>query len=225
MNRPTDAVLPDVEMGLESGEDQPLTGPGAQDVETYDCRKAFAEALSELARQDERVVAVCNDSVGAGNLGGFQKEFPDRLINVGIAEQDLVGVGAGLANGGVVPVVFAAGPFPTGRGLGENNGGVDYSGVPGIPWGPGPGKGYGGTGLEGFAGGPVGPGPGEGLGRARPDPPVDRGCAVGAGHGGSPVGLARRSCADSRRRPMGCGAGSWQLPAHPPLQGAGHDSG
>ena len=63
MNRPTDAVLPDAEIGLESGEDQPLTGPGAEDVETYDCRKAFAETLIELARQDQRVVAVCNDSV------------------------------------------------------------------------------------------------------------------------------------------------------------------
>src|SRR3954447_5471191 len=133
MNRPTDAVLPDVEMGLESGEDQPLTGPGAQDVETYDCRKAFAEALSELARQDERVVAVCNDSVGSSNLGGFQKEFPDRLINVGIAEQDLVGVGAGLANGGLIPFVSAAGPFATRRGLGEVTGGVAFSGFRGVP--------------------------------------------------------------------------------------------
>src|SRR3954447_16013359 len=127
MNRPTDAVLPDVEMGLESGEDQPLTGPGAQDVETYDCRKAFAEALSELARQDERVVAVCNDSVGSSNLGGFQKEFPDRLINVGIAEQDLVGVGAGLANGGLIPFVSAAAPFLTGRALEQIKADCAYS--------------------------------------------------------------------------------------------------
>ena len=41
---------------------------------------------------DHRIVAVCNDSVGSRNLTGFRDEFPDRLINVGIAEQDLVGV-------------------------------------------------------------------------------------------------------------------------------------
>src|SRR5918994_2259639 len=143
MNRPTDAVLPDVEIGLESGEDQPLTGPGAEDVETYDCRKAFAEALIEMARQDERVVAVCNDSVGSSNLGGFQKEFPDRLINVGIAEQDLVGVGAGLANGGLIPFVSAAGPFLTGRALEQIKADVAYSDRHVILCGQSPGIAYG----------------------------------------------------------------------------------
>jgi transketolase len=66
-----------------------------QDAQTYDCRKAFAEALIALAHEDARIVAVCNDSVGSSNLVAFRDEFPDRLINVGIAEQDLVGVGAG----------------------------------------------------------------------------------------------------------------------------------
>ena len=45
-------------------------------------------------------MAVCNDSVGSSNLGAFRDEFPDRLINVGIAEQNLVGIGAGLASAG-----------------------------------------------------------------------------------------------------------------------------
>src|SRR5918994_2530488 len=143
MNRPTDAVLPDVEIGLESGEDQPLTGPGAEDVETYDCRKAFAEALIEMARQDERVVAVCNDSVGSSNLGGFQKEFPNRLINVGIAEQDLVGVGAGLANGGLIPFVSAAAPFLTGRALEQIKADVAYSNTHVVLCGQSPGMAYG----------------------------------------------------------------------------------
>ena len=68
---------------------------------TFDCRVAFAETLIELAKADERIVAVCNDSVGSSNLVGFQKLFPDRLVNVGIAEQNMVGVGAGLANRGL----------------------------------------------------------------------------------------------------------------------------
>jgi transketolase len=71
---------------------------------TFDCRVAFAETLIELPQADERIVAVCNDSVGSSNLGGFQKLFPDRLISVGIAEQNMVGVGAGLANGGLIPL-------------------------------------------------------------------------------------------------------------------------
>src|SRR5690242_19299962 len=63
----------------------------------HDCRVAFAETLLALAEQDSRVVAVCNDSVGSSNLKKFRERFPDRLINVGIAEQNLVGVSAGLA--------------------------------------------------------------------------------------------------------------------------------
>ena len=77
----------------------------------FDCRIAFAEELVTLARDDERIVAVCNDSVGSSNLGAFQKEFESRLVNVGIAEQNMVGVAAGLSNGGHVPFVCAASPF------------------------------------------------------------------------------------------------------------------
>ena len=66
----------------------------------YDCREIYAKTLEALAEKDERIVAVVNDSVGSSKLVGFQKRFPDRLINVGIAEQMMVGVGAGLANGG-----------------------------------------------------------------------------------------------------------------------------
>ena len=99
------------------------------DPQTYDCRKAFADELIALAREDERIVAVCNDSVGSSNLVAFRQEFPDRLINVGIAEQDLVGVGAGLANGGFVPFVSAAAPFLTGRALEQIKADVAYSNV------------------------------------------------------------------------------------------------
>ncbi len=115
----------------------------AQDAPTFDCRKAFAEELAALAREDERIVAVCNDSVGSSNLGGFRDEFPDRLINVGIAEQDLVGVGAGLANGGMVPFVSAAAPFLTGRALEQIKADPAYSGVHVVLCGQSPGVSYG----------------------------------------------------------------------------------
>lgn len=85
------------------------------DTELFDCRKAYAATLADIARGDDRLVVVVNDSVGSSNLGGFQGEFPTRLINVGIAEQDQVGVAAGLENGGKIPVVSCAGSFLSAR--------------------------------------------------------------------------------------------------------------
>jgi transketolase len=91
-------------------------GPAAGPT-LHDCRDAFADTLLELAREDPRVVVVVNDSVGSTKLGRVRREFPERFFNVGIAEQNLVGVGAGLANGGKVPYVCGASPFLTARGL------------------------------------------------------------------------------------------------------------
>jgi transketolase len=112
-------------------------------VATYDNRTAFAEALVELARADERIVAVCNDSVGSSNLVAFRREFPDRLVNVGIAEQNMVGVGAGLAAAGLVPFVCAAAPFLTGRALEQIKADVAYSQHPVVLCGMSPGMAYG----------------------------------------------------------------------------------
>jgi transketolase len=129
------------ETGLEAGEDRDL--PPVAEGETFDCRKAFAEELIALAEQDERVVAVCNDSVGSSNLNGFKQKFPERLINVGIAEQDLVGVGAGLANGGMIPFVSAAAPFLIGRALEQIKADLAYSNVRVVLCGQSPGMAYG----------------------------------------------------------------------------------
>ena len=66
----------------------------------YDCRVAYAEAVEALAAEDTRVVVVLNDSVGSGMMAGFSRRWPERLFNVGIAEQDIVGIAAGLATAG-----------------------------------------------------------------------------------------------------------------------------
>lgn len=95
--------------------------------ELYDCRDAFADALLEVAHADSRVVAVVNDSVGSSKLGSLRSTFPDRVFNVGIAEQNLIAVGAGLANGGKIPFVCGASPFLTGRGLEQIKVDVAYS--------------------------------------------------------------------------------------------------
>lgn len=115
----------------------------APTVPTYDCRQVFVETLIELARENPRIVAVCNDSVGSSNLGAFAKAFPDRMINVGIAEQNMVGVAAGLANGGFIPFVCAAGPFLSGRATEQIKADIAYSNFPAILCAMSPGMAYG----------------------------------------------------------------------------------
>ena len=93
----------------------------------HDCRDAFVAVLERIGSENPKVVAVCNDSVGSSKLGGFRSSFPDRLVNVGIAEQNLVGVGAGLANGGLLPFVCGAACFLTGRSLEQIKADIAYS--------------------------------------------------------------------------------------------------
>jgi transketolase len=93
----------------------------------HDCRDAFAAALEDLAARDPRVVAVCNDSIGSSKLGRFAARFPGRLVNVGIAEQNLIGVAAGLANGGKLPFVCGASCFLTARALEQIKADLAYS--------------------------------------------------------------------------------------------------
>src|ERR1019366_71757 len=83
----------------------------------FDCRDAFSRTLEELAETHESIVAVVNDAVGSTKLGRFAARFPKRFINVGIAEQNMVGMAAGLANGGKIPFVCGASCFLTGRAL------------------------------------------------------------------------------------------------------------
>ncbi len=78
-------------------------------------REAAMRAVIEHARRDDRVVLVSPDSVLAARALPFLKEFPDRLIEVGIAEQDAVDVAAGLATTGMRPVVVTYAGFLTMR--------------------------------------------------------------------------------------------------------------
>src|SRR5271155_3651248 len=108
-----------------------------------DCRDAFASTVAEMAAADERVVVVCSDSVGSSKLVEFKRRFPDRLINVGIAEQTLVGVAAGLANGGLRPIVSAASCFVTARGLEQIKVDLAYTNARVVVCGMSPGVAYG----------------------------------------------------------------------------------
>lgn len=78
-------------------------------------REAAVRALVELAEKDDKIVLVSADSVLAGRMVPFMEKFPDRLIEVGIAEQAAVDVAAGLATTGMKPVVISYAGFLTMR--------------------------------------------------------------------------------------------------------------
>jgi transketolase len=92
-----------------------------------DCRDAYSQTLEAMAEQDARVCAVVNDSVSSTKLKNFKSRFPNRFVNVGIAEQNMVGVGAGLANGGMVPYVCGASCFLTARAMEQVKVDLGYS--------------------------------------------------------------------------------------------------
>jgi transketolase len=90
----------------------------------------FSETLLELARADPQVVVVTSDSRGSGKLSGFAEALPDRVVEVGIAEQTLVGVAAGLASAGRKPFAVSPASFLTARALEQIKNDVAYSAQP-----------------------------------------------------------------------------------------------
>ncbi|MGN0971221.1 MAG: transketolase family protein, partial [Aristaeellaceae bacterium] len=71
-------------------------------------RQIICEVLSEHAREDRSIVVLCSDSRGSASLAPFASEFPEQFVETGIAEQDLVGIAAGLAKCG--KKAYAASP-------------------------------------------------------------------------------------------------------------------
>lgn len=94
------------------------------------CRKAFTDTLLSLARKDRDVIAVTTDARGSVTLGDFAKELPTQFVECGIAEQDAVGISAGLAHSG--KKVFCCGPacFYVARSLEQVKVDLAYSGNP-----------------------------------------------------------------------------------------------
>lgn len=92
--------------------------------------EVFSNTLMDLAQYDSNIVVVTSDSRGSGKLGPFGQKFPLQHIEVGIAEQNLVGVAAGLASTG--KIVFAVSPacFLTARALEQIKNDVAYSDNP-----------------------------------------------------------------------------------------------
>lgn len=89
-------------------------------------RESFGKALVELGKENENVVVLTADLAGATKTSLFEKEFPDRFINVGIAEQNMIGISAGLATAGKIPFASTFAMFAAGRAYDQIRNSVAY---------------------------------------------------------------------------------------------------
>ncbi len=85
------------------------------DAGKVDTRSGFGEGLLLAGREDKNVLALTADLKGSLKMGAFAKEFPERFVQCGIAEANMVGVAAGLAITGKVPFIGSFAEFVTGR--------------------------------------------------------------------------------------------------------------
>ena len=93
------------------------------------CREAFTSVLLELAKADRRIVALTSDARGSVSLAEFAAALPGQFVEVGIAEQNEVGIAAGLACCGKIPFVCAPACFLTARSLEQIKIDVAYAGT------------------------------------------------------------------------------------------------
>ena len=80
-----------------------------------DTRSGFGVGLLELGRANPNVVALCADLTGSLKMNEFKNEFPERFIQVGIAEANMMGIAAGMTIGGKIPFTGTFANFSTGR--------------------------------------------------------------------------------------------------------------
>ena len=89
-------------------------------------RQSYGEALAELGKENEKIVVLDADLSMTTKTCIFAKEFPDRFFDVGIAEQNLMGVAAGLANSGFIAFASSFAVFATGRGYDQIRNSIAY---------------------------------------------------------------------------------------------------
>ena len=83
--------------------------------EKKDTRSGFGAGLLEAGKKNKEVVALCADLTGSLKMDAFQKEFPERFFQVGIAEANMMGMAAGMTIGGKIPYTGTFANFSTGR--------------------------------------------------------------------------------------------------------------
>ena len=96
-------------------------------TEKKDTRSGFGAGLVEAGKHNENVVALCADLTGSLKMDAFQKEFPERFFQVGIAEANMIGIAAGLTIGGKIPFTGTFANFSTGRVYDQIRQSVAYS--------------------------------------------------------------------------------------------------
>src|SRR5882724_11595452 len=93
-----------------------------------DTRSGFGDGILEAGRKNPNVVALTADLAGSLKLGPFMKEFPERYMQVGIAEANMIGIAAGMTIGGKIPFTSTFANFSTGRVYDQIRQSVAYSG-------------------------------------------------------------------------------------------------
>ncbi|MEX1131866.1 MAG: transketolase family protein [Flavobacteriales bacterium] len=97
-------------------------------LDQKDTRSGFGLGLLELGRTNPDVVALCADLTGSLKMDAFQKEFPERFIQVGVAEANMMGMAAGLTIGGKIPFTGTFANFSTGRVYDQIRQSIAYAG-------------------------------------------------------------------------------------------------
>ncbi len=100
---------------------------GYESTGEKDTRSGFGDAMTELGQNNPEVVALCADLTGSLKLGNFKKENPDRFIQCGISEANMIGVSAGLATAGKIPFATTFANFATSRVYDQVRQSVAYS--------------------------------------------------------------------------------------------------
>lgn len=97
-------------------------------TEKKDTRSGFGAGLLELGRKNDNVVGLCADLTGSLKMDAFQKEFPKRFFQIGIAEANMMGIAAGMTIGGKIPFTGTFANFSTGRVYDQIRQSIAYSG-------------------------------------------------------------------------------------------------
>ena len=100
---------------------------GAADIEQTPTRKGYGDALLELGAANQDIVVLTGDLSDSTRVAGFQEKFPQRFFEVGVAEQNMMGIAAGLALAGKIPFVSSYATFSPGRSFDQMRVSVCYT--------------------------------------------------------------------------------------------------
>ncbi len=97
-------------------------------IELKDTRSGFGAGLLEVGKINKNVVALCADLTGSLKMDAFEKKFPKRFFQIGIAEANMMGIAAGMTIGGKIPFTGTFANFSTGRVYDQIRQSIAYSG-------------------------------------------------------------------------------------------------